>query len=130
MLFLSFFFPPGQERRGLGSVRGNRPGNLRFRCNRLLIHIYALVMRSVRLFVLIDVIQFLTIAAEVDAAPLGIRKSGKSSVFSLFNLKGKSKFWSEDVIRGGKMPYISSLSSKNKTREDPFFDKQHRETHF
>nr|XP_010927142.1 uncharacterized protein LOC105049253 isoform X1 [Elaeis guineensis] len=54
---------------------------------------------------------FLTIAAEVDAAPLGIRKSGKSSVFSLFNLKGKSKFWSEDVIRGDFDDLESSISS-------------------
>lgn len=77
-------------------------------------------MRSARLFVLIDIVQFLTIAAEVDAAPLGIRKSGKSSVFSLFNLKGKSKFWSEDVIRGGKMLYILSFSSKKNKRRSFF----------
>lgn len=31
----------------------------------------------------------------------GNRKAGKSSVFSLFNLKDKSKFWSESVIHGG-----------------------------
>nr|XP_016445180.1 PREDICTED: uncharacterized protein LOC107770391 [Nicotiana tabacum] len=30
----------------------------------------------------------------------GNRKTGKSSVFSLFNLKEKSKFWSESVIHG------------------------------
>lgn len=29
------------------------------------------------------------------------RKSGKSSVFSLFNLKEKSRFWTESVIRSG-----------------------------
>ncbi|KAB2623222.1 hypothetical protein D8674_025404 [Pyrus ussuriensis x Pyrus communis] len=32
--------------------------------------------------------------------PLGTGKSSKSSVFSLFNLKEKSRFWSEAVIRG------------------------------
>ncbi|WMV38572.1 hypothetical protein MTR67_031957 [Solanum verrucosum] len=31
----------------------------------------------------------------------GNRKTGKSSVFSLFNLKDRSKFWSESVIHGG-----------------------------
>lgn len=37
-----------------------------------------------------------------NGAPFGNRKSGKpSSVFSLFNLKEKSKFWSESVIRSG-----------------------------
>lgn len=34
-----------------------------------------------------------------DGAPIGNRKTGKSSVFSLFNLKEKSKFWSESVLR-------------------------------
>lgn len=33
-----------------------------------------------------------------------VGKSGNSSVFSLFNLKEKSKFWSESVLRSG-MPY-------------------------
>ncbi|OIW14404.1 hypothetical protein TanjilG_15758 [Lupinus angustifolius] len=31
-------------------------------------------------------------------SPIETRKSAKSSVFSLFNLKDKSRFWSEDVI--------------------------------
>ncbi|KAL5178483.1 hypothetical protein HKD37_01G000003 [Glycine soja] len=31
-------------------------------------------------------------------SPIETRKSGRSSVFSLFNLKEKSRFWSEDVI--------------------------------
>ncbi|KAL2503397.1 hypothetical protein Fot_37245 [Forsythia ovata] len=34
-----------------------------------------------------------------NGSPFGNRKSGKSSVFSLFNLKEKSRFWSESVIR-------------------------------
>ncbi|KAL8095497.1 uncharacterized protein LOC141689529 isoform X1 [Apium graveolens] len=41
---------------------------------------------------------FLLLAATSHGSP-GIRKSGKSSVFSLFNLKDKSKFWTESVIR-------------------------------
>lgn len=36
-----------------------------------------------------------------NGSPFGNRKSGKSSVFSLFNLKEKSRFWSESVIRPG-----------------------------
>ncbi|BAU00890.1 hypothetical protein VIGAN_11002500 [Vigna angularis var. angularis] len=31
-------------------------------------------------------------------SPIETRKSGRSSVFSLFNLKERSRFWSEDVI--------------------------------
>jgi hypothetical protein len=33
--------------------------------------------------------------------------SGSSSVFSLFNLKAKSKSWTESVIRTGPLPLIS-----------------------
>lgn len=37
----------------------------------------------------------------------GARKSGSSSsVFSLFNLKEKSRFWSESVIRSGDMFFL------------------------
>nr|XP_043624624.1 uncharacterized protein LOC122596158 isoform X2 [Erigeron canadensis] len=39
------------------------------------------------------------IAARSYGSPGGNRKTGKSSVFSLFNLKERSKFWSESVIR-------------------------------
>lgn len=42
----------------------------------------------------------LFLAARSDGAPFGAHKSGRSSVFSLFNLKEKSRFWSEAVIRG------------------------------
>ncbi|XP_020578333.1 uncharacterized protein LOC110023327 [Phalaenopsis equestris] len=41
----------------------------------------------------------LVLVAQASAASRDIRGSGKSSVFSLFNLKTKSKFWSESVIR-------------------------------
>ncbi|KZV37740.1 hypothetical protein F511_32058 [Dorcoceras hygrometricum] len=34
-----------------------------------------------------------------NGSPFETRKSGKSSVFSLFNLREKSRFWSESVIR-------------------------------
>lgn len=33
---------------------------------------------------------------------------GKSSVFSLFNLKEKSRFWSESVFRSGTLCYVLS----------------------
>lgn len=44
-------------------------------------------------------IVFLLLAARSFASSSGNRKSVKSSVFSLFNLKDKSRFWSETVIR-------------------------------
>lgn len=34
-------------------------------------------------------------------SPSGTGRTGRSSVFSLFNLKERSRFWSEAVIRGG-----------------------------
>jgi hypothetical protein len=37
---------------------------------------------------------------------------GASSVFSLFNLKSKSKFWTESVIRTGPVPLIPSTSCR------------------
>lgn len=46
-----------------------------------------------------DVCQFL--AARSYGSPVGTRKTGRSSVFSLFNLKEKSRFWSEDVLHSG-----------------------------
>ncbi|GJN21037.1 hypothetical protein PR202_gb08482 [Eleusine coracana subsp. coracana] len=36
---------------------------------------------------------------------------GPSSVFSLFNLKSKSKFWTESVIRTGPVPLLISSTS-------------------
>ncbi|XP_076888687.1 uncharacterized protein LOC143539174 isoform X1 [Bidens hawaiensis] len=41
----------------------------------------------------------LLIAGGSHGSPPGTRKTERSSVFSLFNLKEKSKFWSESVIR-------------------------------
>ncbi|XP_058068630.1 uncharacterized protein LOC131217681 isoform X3 [Magnolia sinica] len=46
-------------------------------------------------------------------SPIGSHKSGKSSVFSLFNLRGKSRFWSESVIRGDFDDLQSSVSSSS-----------------
>lgn len=43
---------------------------------------------------------------------LGARKTGSSSVFSLFNLKEKSRFWSEAVIRGDFEDLKSSSPAK------------------
>lgn len=41
----------------------------------------------------------LLIAGKSYGSPVGNSKTGRSSVFSLFNLKERSKFWSESVIR-------------------------------
>ncbi|CAA7408328.1 unnamed protein product [Spirodela intermedia] len=54
---------------------------------------------------------FLLLAAGCDGAPFTNRKGGKSSVFSLFNLKSKSKFWSEKVIHGDFDDLESSVLS-------------------
>ncbi|KAI7744575.1 hypothetical protein M8C21_015988, partial [Ambrosia artemisiifolia] len=53
-----------------------------------------LLIRFLPLFSLL----LLLIASRSYGSP-GNRKTGRSSVFSLFNLKEKSKFWSESVIR-------------------------------
>nr|GEV79082.1 UTP--glucose-1-phosphate uridylyltransferase [Tanacetum cinerariifolium] len=47
----------------------------------------------------ISLLLLLLIAGRSYGSPVGNRKTGKSSVFSLFNLREKSKFWSESVIR-------------------------------
>ncbi|PIN16212.1 UTP--glucose-1-phosphate uridylyltransferase [Handroanthus impetiginosus] len=54
--------------------------------------------RISRLFPLI-LLSLLLLGDTSNGAPFGNRKSGKSSVFSLFNLKEKSRFWSESVMR-------------------------------
>lgn len=51
------------------------------------------------------------LAARPFASSSGNRKSGKSSVFSLFNLKDKSRFWSETVIRGGMSNFLIFVTS-------------------
>lgn len=51
------------------------------------------------------------LAAGCHGAPFTNRKGGKSSVFSLFNLKSKSKFWSEKVIHGGEPDPLLSFHS-------------------
>ncbi|KAM7473462.1 hypothetical protein LguiB_020706 [Lonicera macranthoides] len=65
------------------------------------------------------------IASTSNGSPAGRRRSGKSSVFSLFNLKERSKFWSEAVIRGdfddlessspGKMGAFNYTKADNRT---------------
>ncbi|KAG5564784.1 hypothetical protein RHGRI_000854 [Rhododendron griersonianum] len=54
----------------------------------------------------------LFVAALSHGSPIGNRKSGRSSVFSLFNLKEKSKFWSEAVIRSDFDDLKSSIPSR------------------
>lgn len=49
------------------------------------------------------------LSVDSDAAPWRNSKSAKSSVFSLFNLKAKSKFWSESVIRTGAIFFLKKV---------------------
>ncbi|KAA0038182.1 uncharacterized protein E5676_scaffold1610G00220 [Cucumis melo var. makuwa] len=65
------------------------------------------IMRLQLLFLVL-----LLLAARPFASSSGNRKSRKSSVFSLFNLKDKSKFWSETVIRGDFDDLESSTTEK------------------
>lgn len=51
-----------------------------------------------RLYRLICVFLLLFLAGRSYGSPIGTRKTGRSSVFSLFNLKEKSRFWSENVM--------------------------------
>ncbi|KAF3436695.1 hypothetical protein FNV43_RR19442 [Rhamnella rubrinervis] len=53
---------------------------------------------SLQLILLFSIL-LLLLPASLDGSPVRTRKSGSSSVFSLFNLKEKSRFWSEAVIR-------------------------------
>ncbi|KAJ9692982.1 hypothetical protein PVL29_011900 [Vitis rotundifolia] len=55
-------------------------------------------MMDRRLYSLICVFLLLFLAGRSYGSPIGTRKTGRSSVFSLFNLKEKSRFWSEDVM--------------------------------
>ncbi|XP_057486061.1 uncharacterized protein LOC130772327 isoform X1 [Actinidia eriantha] len=64
-----------------------------------------------RLFPLLFLL-VLFLAVSSHGSPLGNRKSGRSSVFSLFNLKDKSRFWSEAVIRGDFEDLKSSSPGK------------------
>ncbi|RDX88687.1 hypothetical protein CR513_29686, partial [Mucuna pruriens] len=61
----------------------------------------------------------LFLAVSSLGSPIETRKSGRSSVFSLFNLKEKSRFWSEDVIHndfdGLKFSSHGKLSALNYT---------------
>ncbi|MBA0795294.1 hypothetical protein Gohar_006166, partial [Gossypium harknessii] len=65
-------------------------------------------MAGIRSLLLVSMILLLVSIGTVES-----RRSGKSSsVFSLFNLKEKSKFWSEAVIRGGFDDFEASSPSK------------------
>lgn len=55
-------------------------------------------MMDRRLYRLICVFLLLFLAGRSYGSPIGTRKTGRSSVFSLFNLKEKSRFWSENVM--------------------------------
>lgn len=65
-----------------------------------------------RLFCFFLFLFALILAGSSNASPAENRRSGRSSVFSLFNLKEKSRFWSESVIRGGFDDLESSSPGK------------------
>ncbi|CAK7345848.1 unnamed protein product [Dovyalis caffra] len=58
---------------------------------------------SLRFLIVIFPLLTVLLATGSYGSPSGNRKTGKSSssVFSLFNLNAKSRFWSESVIHGG-----------------------------
>ncbi|KAI9118725.1 hypothetical protein K1719_010170 [Acacia pycnantha] len=70
-----------------------------------------------QLLVAVSTLLFLAVCSV--ASGLESHKSSRSSIFSLFNLKDKSRFWSEDVIRGGfndvKLSSHGKLSALNYT---------------
>lgn len=72
-----------------------------------------LIIRFVSNSSWIGLIILLLLAADSDAASVGDPKGVRSSVFSLFNLKAKSKFWSESVIRSDIDDLESPVSSNN-----------------
>lgn len=60
----------------------------------------AFFVKSFRLQFLVVFTLLLFLAAGSHGSTPSTHRRGKSSVFSLFNLKEKSRFWSESVIRG------------------------------
>lgn len=73
-----------------------------------------------RKFFLLAISTLLFLAATSLGSPVKTQKSGRlSSVFSLFNLKEKSRFWSEDVIHNDidelKFPNHGKVSAFNYT---------------
>nr|XP_023889678.1 uncharacterized protein LOC112001731 [Quercus suber] len=60
----------------------------------------AFFVKSFRLQFLVVLTLLLFLAAGSHGSTPSTHRRGKSSVFSLFNLKEKSRFWSESVIRG------------------------------
>ncbi|RHN54155.1 hypothetical protein MtrunA17_Chr5g0403611 [Medicago truncatula] len=77
-------------------------------------------MVVLRKFFLLAISTLLFLAATSLGSPVKTQKSGRlSSVFSLFNLKEKSRFWSEDVIHNDidelKFPNHGKVSAFNYT---------------
>ncbi|XP_065881246.1 uncharacterized protein [Euphorbia lathyris] len=66
---------------------------------------------SCRFIVLIGTLLLLAVTGSYGS-PSGTRKTIRSSVFSLFNIKEKSKYWSESVIHGDFDDLESSTSGK------------------
>ncbi|XP_062115255.1 uncharacterized protein LOC133829565 [Humulus lupulus] len=66
------------------------------------------------LFLLLSLLLLLPINSDGSSSPGGRARpqTRTSSVFSLFNLKEKSKFWSESVIRSGEFDDLESPTSK------------------
>ncbi|XP_034920570.1 uncharacterized protein [Populus alba] len=72
---------------------------------------------SLRFIIVISAFLTLLLATGSNGSPSGSRKTGKSSlssVFSLFNLKEKSRFWSESVIHSGDFDDLESSSPAKK----------------
>ncbi|KAL8470183.1 hypothetical protein ACS0TY_032885 [Phlomoides rotata] len=72
--------------------------------------------RSISRFLFLILLSLLLLEDLSNGAPFGNRKSGKSlsSVLSLFNLKEKSRFWSESVIHSD----LNDLESSNPSKFD------------
>lgn len=68
----------------------------------------------------IGLLILLLLVAGSDAAP---RRTGKSSLFSLFNLKAKSKFWTESVIRSDFDDLEASVSTEHSKLEEANYTK-------
>ncbi|KAI4380228.1 hypothetical protein MLD38_006443 [Melastoma candidum] len=67
----------------------------------------AVIPRSAAV-VVVAVLLFLVVGTV--GSPSTNRKTGRSSAFSLFNLKEKSRFWSESVLRGGSFDDMKAFS--------------------
>ncbi|XP_078443287.1 uncharacterized protein LOC144712828 [Wolffia australiana] len=113
-------FPAGEEKaarrrrylyKPMGEVASSQGGVMS--CSRGASRRSNRAVRSSSLFIAGLLVTLLLLGVSCHAAPLSNRKSGKSKVFSLFNLKSRSKFWSENVIHGDLDDLESSVLSNH-----------------